>query len=132
MRTYDPRDVSLIVNSHIASGFAEGTFISTAKDEENYTTYVGAQGEVSRARNAHPVGSITCTLKSTSPSNAVFNALAKSRETFAAQVIDRNTGNTSVGGSICWFEKPADREWGDEVTEVEWTIIVADYDQEIN
>lgn len=131
MRTYDPRDVQVIVGGNILTGFADGGFVKCEKQEDNYETHVGAQGEVSRSRNANPLGTITITLQSTSPSNAVLNRLAKSRNTFAARVVDRNTGNVTAGGSECWVQKPADREWGDEVSDVEWVIIVADYDIEV-
>ncbi len=131
MRNYDPRDVSVIVNGNIITGFADGTFVSVEKDEDNFETYVGAQGEVGRSRNANPVGTITVNLQNVSPSNAVLNRLAKGRDTFSAKVVDRNTGNTTAGGSKCWIQKPADREWGDEVSEVEWNIVVGDYDIEV-
>ncbi len=128
IKEYDPRDVSVIVDGHIVTGLGDGTFVQVEKSEENYETYVGAQGEITRARNANPLGQITVTLQNTSPTNAIFNRLAKSKGTFAARVVDRNTGKLTAGGSECWFEKPADREWGEETSEIEWTIIVGDYD----
>lgn len=128
MKEYDPRDVSVIVDEHVATGLGDGTFVQVEKSEENYETYVGAQGEITRARNVNPLGQITVTLQNTSPTNAVFNKLAKSKDTFEAFVIDRNNDTIKAGGSNCWFEKPADREWGDETSEIEWTIIVGDYD----
>ena len=131
MKTYDTRDVSVVVDGTVLTGFAEGTFVEASKDEDNYEAYVGAQGEVSRSRNANPMGSINVTLKSTSPSNALLNTLAKSNRTFAARVVDRNTGNATAGGAVCWVQKPTGLEWGDEVSEREWTIVVADYDQNI-
>lgn len=130
--TYDPRDVMVVVAGTVLTGFAEGTFVQVEKASENYTKYVGAQGEVARARNADPTGTITVTLAQTSPSNAFLNNLAKSKETFSAYVIDRNTRQVQAGGTTCWIQKPAAASWGAEVGSREWTIEVADYDQTEN
>jgi hypothetical protein len=127
MKTYDPRDINVIVNGQFLTGFAEGNFVTAEKDEENYSTHVGAKGEVSRARNADPMGTITINLKNTSPSNAVLNKLAKSRDTFELYVVDANENAKKAGGSICWAEKPADLSWGDEIETIEWNIKIADY-----
>lgn len=130
-RTYDPREVTVTVDGRVLTGVADGTFVSTEKEEDLWEHYVGAQGEVARSRNAHPIGTITVTLETTSPSNAHLNALARSQDTFAAKVVDRQNNNITIGGSDCWIQKPADLEFGGEVTEVEWTIVVADYEQRI-
>lgn len=131
-KTYDPKDVSVVVNGRVITGFADGTFINASKETENYIPHVGAQGEVSRAVNANPLGKITLTLKSTSPSNSEMNRLAKSKAIFPARVIDRNDGSLAAGGSECWVEKPANIEYGAEVTSREWVIVVADYDVNMN
>lgn len=129
MRTYDPKDVNVIVDGKFLTGFADGTFVNCEKEEDSYNTYVGAQGEVVRSKNAHPVGTITVTLEHTSPSNDVLNRLANSGRVFPARMVDRGSRQVTIGGSECWIQKPADEDRGDETTEVEWTIIVADYEK---
>ncbi len=128
VENYDPRLVTVIIDGIFITGFAEGSFVECEKDEENYSTYVGAQGEVSRARNANPIGTITLTTKSTSPSNGYLSGKARSKDMFPVQVIDGN-GNFKAGGNECWIEKPASWEGSDEISEREWVIKVADYDQ---
>lgn len=128
-RQYDPRDVNVIVDGEFLTGFAEGTFVSCEKEEDGYETYVGAQGEVTRSRNAHPIGTITVTLEHTSPSNNTLNRRANSGAIFPASMVDRNSRRATIGGSECWIQKPADEERGDEVSEVEWVIVVADYEK---
>jgi len=127
METYDPKDVSVVVDGLVAHGFADGTFVSATKEEDSYETYVGAQGEVTRSRNANKIGTITLTLKSTSAFNSELLRLSKKKDTFPARVIDRNTGGVRAGGSRAWVQKPADYEAGDEVQEREWNIVVADF-----
>lgn len=131
MKTFDIRDVNVIVDGLFLTGFAEGTPITASKDEENYSTHVGAKGEVSRARNADPMGTITVTLKNTSDSNTQLNRLAKGIDTFPVQIVDANSLKKQAGGSIAWLEKPADLDWGAEVETIEWTFKVADYDQSV-
>lgn len=128
IREFDRRDVSLVVDGQVVTGYAEGTFITCAKEEDTYTSYVGAQGEVTRARNAHPLGTITITLQATSPSNTLLSRLARQRETFPVRVVDRNSPGATIGGSEAWVQKPANLEFAAEVSGREWTIVVADYE----
>jgi len=130
--TYDPRDVMVVVDGTVITGFAEGTFVTAEKASDNYVKYVGAQGEVARSRNADPTGTITVTLNQTSPSNSFLNSLARSKDTFSAFVIDRNTQQVQAGGSECWIQKPASISRGAEIETREWTIEVADFDQTEN
>lgn len=132
VNTYDPRDVMVVVNGTVLTGLAEGTFVTAEKASENYVKYVGAQGEVARSRNADPTGTITVTLAQTSPSNALLNNLARSREIFSAFVIDRNSQQVQAGGSTCWIQKQAPISRGAEIETREWVIEVADYDQTEN
>ncbi|MDQ0299638.1 hypothetical protein J2S78_002058 [Salibacterium salarium] len=132
METYDPRQVKLVVAGRILTGFASNTFVTSEKESNNYSSHVGAQGVVSRTRSADPRGTISVTIKQTSPDVGFLNGLAKSTDLFQAEVIDRNTNKVNAGGNECWIEKPASIERGNEEQEQQWNIRVADYDQEIN
>jgi len=125
---YDPKEVQVIIDGAILTGFADGTFVTASREEERYEEYVGAHGEVTRSKNANPLGTITVTLKHTSPSNQLLGRLARRDALFPIRVVDRNDGST-VGGSDAWLVNPADYERGDETEEREWEIRVADYEQ---
>jgi hypothetical protein len=125
VHTYDPIDVNVIVDGTILTGFAEGAFVQVEQEEESYTSYVGAKGEVTRSKNANKMGRITVTLKQSSPSNALLSRLAKSRHTFPVSVVDQNFRATA-GGTECWVEKPANMEFGKEAGEREWIFIVSE------
>ncbi len=129
MRTFDPKDVNVIVDGMFLTGFAEGTFVNCEKEEDGWEPYVGAQGDVVRAKNAHPIGTITATLEHTSPSNGFLSGLARSDRTFAAFMVDQGNRRVTIGGSKCWIQKDADEERGDNPSEVEWVIVVADYEK---
>lgn len=123
VRTYDTEDVNVIVNGTILTGFADGTFVNVERDEESFTPYIGAKGEVSRAKNANKMGKITITLAQDSPSNSYLNRLANSSNTFPTSVVDQNFGSTS-GGNDCWIEKPTGTEYGKEISSREWIVVV--------
>lgn len=123
VKTYDPEDITMIVNGVILTGFADGTFVAVEQDEEDYTPHVGAKGEVSRAVNANKMGKITTTLKHVSPSNTYLNELSKGRDMFPVSVVNQNLGTTE-GGNDCWIEKRANSEYGKEISEREWVFIV--------
>lgn len=125
--TYDPMDVNVIVDGTILTGFADGEFVTVEKDEENFTSYVGAKGEVTRAKNANNMGKITVTLKHTSPSNAFLSQLAKRKDAFPANVVDLNAdGAANAGGTNCYIEKPANIARGAETGTRQWVIIATD------
>lgn len=128
MRAYDPKDVNVIVNGRVITGLAEGTFVTAEKTENNFTEYVGAQGEVTLAESANETGEITITLEGTSPSVSYLNNLANRKGQNAVipvSVVDLNNGKTTVGGTECRIRKPSNYEAGNEVTEREFTIFVS-------
>lgn len=126
--TYDAKDVSVTVDGTYLTGFAEGTFVSWSKDEENYSVTVGAQGDVARSTVNNPLGTITVTLQQTSPQVKILNNLAKTGAIFACNVIDKGSSDVKVGGSQCYVKKLADGERSDEVGNSEFEIQVMDYD----
>lgn len=127
VETYDARSVNVIVNGAVVTGFAEGTFVKVERGADNFTTYVGAKGEVARSRNADRTAKITLTLKHTSPANRYLSGLAKSDETFTVSVNDSSQGSI-VGGVDCWVSKQPNMEYGEEITPREWELVVPELD----
>lgn len=124
--TYDAKDVNLIVNGVYGTGFAEGTFITYEKTEDNYALSVGAQGDVARAKVNNPLGTITVTFQQTSPQVKQYNDLAKSGKIVEARVIEKGSQTVKVGGTQCFIMKPANGEYGSEISNREFTIQVMD------
>ena len=128
--TYDIKDVNLVVNGVIITGFAEGSVITSEKNEDNFSTHVGVKGEVTFAESNDPTGMITCVLKNTSPSVSYLEGLSNKKgknAIISAQVIDLNTNGVNSGGTECRVMKPANKEYSNEETEREFSIYVADY-----
>jgi archaellum component FlaG (FlaF/FlaG flagellin family) len=124
IQTYDPKDVNVTVDGNIITGFSEDGFIKVEKNEDNFTPYVGAQGEVSFSNSADKTGKITVTVQSSSPSFLVLNKLSAQNKTYPVSVSDLNTGMV-VGGTDCRIMKPAAFEAGKEISEREFEIFVS-------
>lgn len=125
--SYDAKDVSVIVNGIYLTGFADGTFVSYSKDEEQFSTTVGALGDVARAKVNNPLGTITVTLQQTSPQVSMMNNLAMSGKLVEARVIHKGSSTLKVGGTQCFIKKPADGEFSNEISNREFEIAVLDY-----
>lgn len=74
MDTYSPKEVSIIIGSHIVDNWEEVTVV---KDEDDNLFSTGADGEVAVTENANELGTISITIKQTSKSNLILSALGK-------------------------------------------------------
>ena len=112
------------------TGFAEGTFVSYEKTEDNYAISVGAQGDPARAKVNNPLGTITVTLQQTSPQVSYLNNLARSGKIIEARVIHKGSNTEKVGGTQCFILKEAAGEFSNEISSREFTIQIMDYSLE--
>ncbi|SMB95354.1 Protein of unknown function [Desulfonispora thiosulfatigenes DSM 11270] len=129
MRTFDTEDVNVIVGGIALTGFAEGSFVKAERNEDNFTEYVGAKGEVAVSESNDRTGEITVTLESTSPSVIYLTDLANRKGVNAivpVQIVDLNQNAIQVGGSECRVRKPATYEADKEISEREFVFFVAD------
>lgn len=125
--SYDAKDVSVIVNGVYLTGFADGTFVSYEKTEDNYALSVGSLGDVARAKVNNPLGTITVTLQQTSPQVSMLNKLATSGKIVEARVIHKGSNTEKVGGTQCFVLKEASGEYSNEVSNREFTIQIMDF-----
>lgn len=127
VKTYDPNNVQIILGGAPMSGFADGTFVSVASDENLYNKTVGADGEVSRARLNNKSATITLTLKQTSSSNDVLSnyaALDQASDSgvFPLMIKEIGSGRTLLFTQAAWVEKFPDTAYSKDVEDREWTI----------
>lgn len=130
MRRYDPKMVTIVWDGTVITGLAEDSFVGAERLEDDFVEYVGVTGDVSYSENANKSGEVTVTLASTSPSISTLNAAANAGTVSNLSVIDMNTNGVNVSGTEARVRKPADKEWGKEVGEVEFVFFVADYKME--
>lgn len=126
-QSYDPKKVSLIVNGSFITGFMDGTFVKTEKNEDNVIPHIGAQGDVTFSESANNTGTITFTVKQNSPSLPELQKLATQKKDFKTQIVDGNDNNFKAGGTQCRILKTPGREFGAEVAGIEVQVYVADY-----
>ncbi len=112
-KTYDANDVTVIVDGTFLTGFGED-LVSVSKDEENWATTVGAQGDVVRSKVNNDLGTITVTLQASSPQVLYLNGLANSGKLVPVSVIYNGTPKETSTATQAYIKKPADREYGNE------------------
>ncbi len=122
-KEYDPQKVQVIVGAAPVSGFAPGTFITVEQDENNFSTRVGADGEVTRTRLSNRMAVMNLTLLATAVFNAVLSGLEQTEVIFPVLLKD---GATIISAGEAWVEKPPGFERsGDDSSDTEWIIRLA-------
>ena len=57
------------------SGFADGTFLTVDRDDDQWAKVTGADGTSTRIKSNNRSGNMTLTLKQSSPSNDVLSRI---------------------------------------------------------
>ena len=130
--TYASEDVQIIVGGVPMSGLADGTFVSVSRDEQAFTKVTGADGSTSRAKSANRAGTITITLKQTSPSNDVLSGYMIADEQGGNGIVPimvKDTGGRTLHySSASWVQQLPDNDFGKEINEREWIMDCARID----
>lgn len=125
-KTYDPKNVSVIVGGHIVQGYEDGTFVKVARNNDMWTTKVGADGEGARAKSNDKSGTIEITLMQSSASNDILTGYALADEiNNGGQVpvlVKDNNGTSLHAMESGWIKKMPDDERNKEVGAVTWII----------
>lgn len=132
VKTFDPKQVQMIIGGNQIAGFADGEFINVERDENTFSKVVGADGEVSRAKSNNRSGILTLTLLQTSASNDILSAIMIADELTNSGIIPiyikDSLGTSTLFSGEGWVQKPpaftADKEIGNR----EWVIDLASVD----
>ena len=126
VKTYDPKQVSMIVGGKIITGFTDGTFITAERNEDMWTMKVGVDGIGTRAKTNNTSGKLTITLHQSSSSNDDLSAFAAADElsdSGAVPVLLKdNSGRTVVTALTAWVKKYANAEFAKEVSNRVWVL----------
>lgn len=125
---YNAKDCTITVDGVFITGLGE-TMVTGEKDEEFFSTTVGAQGDVVINEANNQLGSITLTVQATSPQKAYLISLAKSRAIFPIWVTNKSIGER-FGGTKASIKNYPSMEHGTEAGDREFEIQVFDYDVE--
>ncbi|HCU25438.1 MAG TPA: DUF3277 domain-containing protein [Deltaproteobacteria bacterium] len=125
-KTYDPKQIVLIVGGFQLSGYADGTFVNVDRNEDMYTLQIGADGEGVRSKSNNRSGTVTFSLLQSSASNEILSAFAKADELSNSGVFPlliKDTSGTSIyAAEMAWIKKIASSEFGNEAGAREWAI----------
>lgn len=136
IREYNPAEVSVIVGSGIMSGFADGSFVTIAYNEDAWSLYMGTDGSATRAKSNNNSGKITIQLAQSSPSNAFLSALAIADRLSNAGAVpvlikDGNGDTTLFSAKAAWVVKMPDSEYARETGTREWVLETHDLNGQI-
>lgn len=126
VKTYDPKQVSVIVGSQPVGGFADGEFVTVERNEDAFSLLVGADGESTRAKNANRSGKVTIRLLASSASNDYLSELQVADElsgngVFGLMVKDAR-GTSIYTAATAWINKQPPAAFGKDAGTREWVI----------
>ncbi len=122
---YNAKDWAVNVDDKRITGFGE-EMINASKDEEMFTTSVGAQGDVVINEHNNDLGTISFTLQSTSPSVSTLTKLAKSGKVVPIWCKNKNI-NQSFGGNHARIKNYAEIVAAQEMDDLTFEFQVFDY-----
>lgn len=128
MTEYNAKDCVITWGNTYLTGLAED-MVTGSKDEEFFSTSVGAQGDVVVNETNNPLGTVTVTLQGTSPQRKQLIADAKAGVIAPLWVNNKNLDRKFGGTQARIKNFPEDAE-GAELEDLEFEFQVFDYTTE--
>lgn len=127
--TYNPKKVTCALGMHIASGFADDSFIVVEYAGDGTSHVVGADGEVARSIDPSDMYTVKLSLLQSSATNQYLQKMydmdkADGNGTFSVNINDV-IGKEKFSGAIAWVSKPAPWNRGKSQSNRDWEITVA-------
>ena len=127
MKTYDPKQVQIIVGAHIVSGFAEDTLVTVNRTNDAFTLTMGADGEGTRAKSNDKSGTIQIELMQSSESNAYLSSLMIADEVSNSglvPVLVKDTSGSSLhSAEQAYIQKQPDSAYGKTAQSRVWILV---------
>lgn len=128
LTNYDGALVTFVWGNIVATGLADGSWVTVERDEDAFSLYIGTDGSGTRARSNNRAGTITVRLAQSSATNDAYSAQHALAENgtpgagvYPAMLRD-NSGRTLVQAQNAWIQKLPSAEFGREATEREWVF----------
>lgn len=125
---YNAKDCVVTVDSVYITGLGED-MVTGEKDEDNVSAVVGAQGDVVVNETNDTLGTVKLTVQGTSPQLAFLKKLARTKAMFPIWVTNKAL-KEKFGGTKAMVRKSAAVEYGKELGDREFDIMVFDYTEE--
>ena len=112
--------------------FLDGTFLEIDRNEPTWNTVVGADGLVTRGKTNNFSGTLTLTLKQSSPSNDVLSglmALDEANNTGVFPILVKDlSGNSIYFAGQAWITQYANSTFDKAITDRQWVMTLAQAD----
>jgi len=132
VRTYDPKQVIITIGGIPMSGFSDGTFLEIDRNEPTWNTVVGADGLVTRGKTNNFTGTLTLTLKQSSPSNDIlsgFMAIDEATNSGVFPILVKDiSGNSIYFAGRCWVTQYANSTFGKDISDRQWSLMMDEAD----
>lgn len=133
LKVYSADEVTLsIFGQLIDSGFAEGEFVSVEMQAQDFTSKVGADGQVARSKTNDRRATMKVKLMQTSLGNNILSAQraldiggTNGAGVGLFEIRDRSSGVLLAHAPKSWIAKAPAVSRGREVGEYEWTLEAA-------
>ncbi len=126
IKTYNPKEVTVALGNHIASGFADDSFVTIDPNGDGVTKKVGCDGEIVRSISPDDTYTVKLSLLQTSSTNSYLQKrLSKDMKDGNGMfpiVIKDLKGGLVFSSDSAWPKGPASRGFGKESNNREWEI----------
>lgn len=102
---YSPKEVSIVIGTVPARGFADGEMVTVEYEEDDRSLAIGTDGEGRHIKNLHRGGTVTIRLFAFSPTNALITALDAIDVPFPITVVDKKSNGDLFFASSCALRK---------------------------
>lgn len=122
---YNAKDTTVMVDGVYITGLGED-MITGEKDEDFFSTSVGAQGDIVRSDINNSLGTITLTVQVTSPQKKFLMNLAKRTEPFPIWCNNKAL-DERMGGTMANLKTAPELSRGTEAEDMEFVFQVFDF-----
>jgi len=140
LKTYSADQVILsVAGQNINSGYADGDFVSVARNREVWSTKVGTDGQVARFKTGDKSGIIKVMLMQTSEGNGILGQMLQLAESNpngadvgAFRITDKATGIVLARADKAWVAKYPEVKRGREIADYEWELGCAELEFDLS
>ncbi len=122
---YNAKDCVITVDDVYITGVGT-SMVTGTKDEQMFSTTVGAQGDVCMNETNNPLGTITITVQATSPQKPYLIDLAKSGKVVSIWVVNKSL-RERMGGTQARIKNYPSMDQADTVSDRAFEFQVFDY-----
>lgn len=126
IHTYNPKEVTISLGSHIVTGYAEDTFVAIEPNGDGVTKKVGCDGEIARSISPDDTYVVKIAVLQTSDTNLYlqerYDEDIETGEGMFEILIKDLKGGLVFSSDAAWPVRPASRGFGRQSANREWEI----------